>query len=64
MLTRASLPLLLGLGAACSEPADPIAVRDNIIHVENRTSREWRNVVVVVNDHFREARRSSRREDG
>jgi hypothetical protein len=52
------------LGAACSEPADPIAVRDNIIHVENRTSREWRNVVVVVNDHFREARRSSRREDG
>jgi hypothetical protein len=53
MLRRGCLPLLLGLAAACSEPADPIAVRDNIIHVENQTSREWRDVVVVVNDHFR-----------
>jgi hypothetical protein len=39
--------------AACSRPAAPIIVRDNTIHVENQTSRDWRNVVVTVNDHFR-----------
>jgi len=53
MLTRVGLALLLGLSAGCSQPADPIVVRGNILHVENQTSREWRNVVVVVNDHFR-----------
>jgi hypothetical protein len=45
--------LALGLAAACSRPADPIIVRDNTIHIENQTSRDWRNVVVTVNDHFR-----------
>ena len=31
----------------------PITVGDNIVSVQNQTSRDWRNVVVTVNDHFR-----------
>ena len=53
MLKRWGLALVLGATAACSPPPDPIAVRDNTIHIENQTSRDWRNVVVTVNDHFR-----------
>jgi hypothetical protein len=53
MLTRWCLMFLLALAAACSQPPDPIAVRDNTVHVENQTPHEWRNVIVVVNDHFR-----------
>jgi len=37
----------------CSKPHNAIDVRDNTITVENQTAREWRNVVVTVNDHFR-----------
>ena len=37
---------------ACSAPRDPITVDEGTIDVENQTSREWRNVVVRVNDHF------------
>ena len=48
-----ALALVLGATAACSPRPDPIAVRDNTVHVENQTSRDWRNVVVTVNDHFR-----------
>ncbi len=47
------LALVSGLIAACSRPADPIVLRDNTLHIENQTSRDWRNVVVTVNDHFR-----------
>jgi hypothetical protein len=39
--------------AACSGRTDPISLRDNVVTVENRSPREWRNVVVTVNDHFR-----------
>ena len=52
MLQRWCLSLLLGVTAACSRPADPIIVRDNTIHIQNQSSRDWRNVV-TVNDHFR-----------
>ena len=31
----------------------PIAIREGIVIVENRTPRDWRNVVVTVNHHFR-----------
>jgi len=31
---------------------DPITVAGRTIAVENQTGREWRNVVVTVNDHF------------
>ncbi len=37
----------------CSVARDPIAIRDNIVTIENQTAREWRGVVVTVNDHFR-----------
>jgi hypothetical protein len=31
----------------------PIVIREGTVIVENRTPRDWRNVVVTVNDHFR-----------
>jgi hypothetical protein len=31
---------------------DPITVEGGTIAVQNRTSRDWRNVVITVNDHF------------
>ena len=41
------------LVAACSGRPGPITVEDNVVTVQNQTNREWRNVVVTVNDHFR-----------
>jgi hypothetical protein len=48
----AALAVLLTIGACRSEPR-PIQVGDNMVIVENQTSRDGRNVVVTVNDHFR-----------
>ena len=45
--------LALLLTGGCSSPDDPITIRENIVTVENQSSRDWRNVVVTVNDHFR-----------
>ena len=45
--------LLLAFAAACSEPEDPISVDGNAITVLNQTSHDWRNVLIVVNDHYR-----------
>jgi hypothetical protein len=39
--------------AACSPRPGPITVAENVVSVQNQTSRDWRNVVVTVNDHFR-----------
>lgn len=39
--------------AACSSRPGPITVAENVVSVQNQTSRDWRNVVVTVNDHFR-----------
>ena len=50
-LALAGLGLLVA--AACSSPRQPITVHEGIVIVENQTTREWRNVVVTVNDHFR-----------
>src|SRR5262245_60622338 len=44
-----ALALLL---AACSGRPGPITVGDNVVSVQNQTRRDWRNVVVTVNDHF------------
>jgi hypothetical protein len=41
--------------AACSTPRPPITVQEGIVTVENQTNREWRNVIITVNDHFRGA---------
>jgi hypothetical protein len=56
MLTRSYLVagcLALAASAACSSPPDPITISEKIVTVENQTSRDWRNVVVTVNDHYR-----------
>lgn len=41
------------LAAACSFRPAPISVSENMVIVENQSRRDWRNVVVTVNDHFR-----------
>ncbi|MBW8895669.1 MAG: hypothetical protein JF613_05740 [Acidobacteria bacterium] len=46
--------LVAALQAGCSSRPGPITVGDNIVSVQNQTSRDWRNVVVTVNDHFRD----------
>jgi hypothetical protein len=38
---------------ACSPRRDPIVLDEGTLVVENQSSRDWRNVVVTVNDHFR-----------
>jgi hypothetical protein len=54
MVTRAyGAAALLLVAAACAAPPDPITVAENMVVVRNLTSRDWRNVVVTVNDHFR-----------
>ena len=45
--------LVIALSAGCSDPPPPIQVNDNTITVQNQTSDEWRNVLIVVNDHYR-----------
>lgn len=40
------------LTAACSDPVAPIQVEEGSVTVQNQTSREWRNVRIVLNDHF------------
>lgn len=49
----AAVLLVLGLASACSDPPKPIQVSDNVITVLNQTDDEWRNVLIVVNDHYR-----------
>lgn len=55
-MARRSLPAALVLALlvpGCTRDRPPITISENIITVENQTSREWRNVVVTVNNHFR-----------
>jgi hypothetical protein len=39
--------------SACSAPRDPIVINEGVLTLENRTDREWRDVVVTVNHHYR-----------
>ena len=41
--------------AACSKPPDPLQVDGNAITVLNQTDHDWKNVLIVVNDHYRGA---------
>jgi hypothetical protein len=50
-LAAAALLLAL-LAVSCTERPEPVTLADNTITVENQTSREWRNIVITVNDHF------------
>lgn len=53
MPRRSCLAAAVLFAAACSAPTDPISLRDGIVTIENRSPRDWRNVVVTVNDHYR-----------
>jgi uncharacterized lipoprotein YajG len=53
MIRYLKLALALLLLAACSGRPGPITVADNVVAIQNQTTRDWRNVVVTVNHHFR-----------
>lgn len=56
MLRAPSLPLALLVVlalAACSDRRPPIDINDGTVILENQTGRDWRNVMITVNDHFR-----------
>jgi hypothetical protein len=52
-LASGSVLLVALLSSACSPPPPPIALSEGTVVVQNQTRREWRNVIVTVNDHFR-----------
>ena len=49
----AALLALAALAGGCADTREPIVISEGTLHVENQTEREWRNVMVTVNDHFR-----------
>ena len=49
---KLALALALMLLVACKGRPGPITVEDNVVAIRNQTNRDWRNVVVTVNDHF------------
>src|SRR5687768_2745733 len=49
----AAVLLALTLAGGCSDPPEPIAVDGNAITIINSTSNDWRNILIVVNDHYR-----------
>jgi hypothetical protein len=50
---RSLLVMLVALCLArCSQPRDPIVIREGTFVLENQTRREWRQVRVTINDHF------------
>ena len=48
-----AIAALVLLAAACKSARPPVTIQGGVVTVENRTAREWRNVIVTVNDHFR-----------
>lgn len=50
---RCVLAAVVLVSGACGSRPEPIEVAENIVTVHNQTSRDWRNVVITVNDHFR-----------
>jgi hypothetical protein len=49
---RIALGMLL-LVPACTPRLDPIRIQEHLVIIQNQTSRDWRNVIITVNDHFR-----------
>jgi len=49
----AALLLAVIAAAGCSDPPDPVSVDGNAITIVNSSSQDWRNVLIVVNDHYR-----------
>lgn len=54
-LRAAATLLALVVAASCSKPEDPIQVDSTSVTVLNQTSADWKNVLIVVNDHYRGA---------
>lgn len=52
-LRAAAALLVLAIAASCSKPEDPIQVEPTAINILNQTDSDWKNVLIVVNDHFR-----------
>jgi hypothetical protein len=57
MIRRPSLRVcgsiaLLCASMACSDARDPIVVEEGSVVIENQTGSDWKNVRIVVNDHF------------
>lgn len=52
-LRVAAALIVLVVTASCSKPEDPIQVDTNAIAILNQTSSDWKNVLIVVNDHYR-----------
>jgi hypothetical protein len=46
------------VAAGCSQRRDPIIINEGMLILENQTSSEWRDVLIVVNDHYRGGTRS------
>lgn len=45
--------VVLVIVTACSRPRDPIVVGEGMLILENQTNREWRDVLITVNHHYR-----------
>ena len=56
--TRTLLVLLIAVAGACSPRRDPISINEGTLILENQTSNEWRDVLIIVNDHYRGGTRS------
>jgi hypothetical protein len=52
---RVLLVLAVVWAAACTRAREPIAIEGSTVTVENQTDREWHDVRITVNDHFRGA---------
>jgi len=40
------------LAAGCSDVREPILVDGGVITIENTSDKEWKNIKLVLNDHF------------
>ena len=45
--------VLMVVVAACGKPPDSLQVEQNAIALLNQTDHDWKNVLIVVNDHYR-----------
>jgi hypothetical protein len=54
LVLRATAIVAALAGAACSgRPVDPLQLDRNILTVDNRSSRDWTNVEIWLNTHYR-----------
>ena len=52
-LLRAACASLALAAAGCSDPPPPIDVSEGTVTVLNQSGEDWKDVLIVVNDHFR-----------